>query len=152
MKPEQIAADTAALEARIQRITVRAESERRTLTPEESRAIAEMRGLIGELQRAPHDPLTQPGGHLSGGRAVTAGTGPVVSLGEQLLAVRNAGGPGGRCGSVLFWSMDSRPDISITAGTVDGATGVVTEGHIFCASKGDYYAIPDEGYRKDDWS
>lgn len=56
-----------------------------------------------------------------------------------------------RCGSVLFWSMDGRPDISITAGTIDGPTGVTTEGHIFCASKGDYYVLPDKGYRRDGW-
>ncbi len=58
----------------------------------------------------------------------------------------------GQCGSVLFWSMDGRPDISIAAGSIDGPTGLRTEGHIFCASKGDYYAIPDEGYRRDEWS
>jgi hypothetical protein len=57
----------------------------------------------------------------------------------------------GRCGSVLFWSRDGGPDISITAGTIDGPTGVRTEGHIFCASKGDYYVLPDEGYRRDGW-
>lgn len=58
----------------------------------------------------------------------------------------------GVCGSVLFWSSEGRPDISITAGTIDGPTGVVTEGHIFCASKGDYYSIPEEGYQRDHWS
>lgn len=57
----------------------------------------------------------------------------------------------GRCGSVLFWSRDGGPYISITAGTIDGPTGVRTEGHIFCASKGDYYVLPDEGYRRDGW-
>ena len=58
----------------------------------------------------------------------------------------------GVCGSVLFWSSEGRPDISITAGTLDGPTGIVTEGHIFCASKGDYYSIPEEGYQRDHWS
>ena len=57
----------------------------------------------------------------------------------------------GRCGSVLFWQMDGRSEISITAGTIDGPTGVTTEGHIFCASKGDYYVIPEEGYRHEQW-
>jgi len=58
----------------------------------------------------------------------------------------------GHCGSVLFWSRDGGPDISITAGTIDGATGVTTAGHIFCASKGDYYVIPEEGYRREGWT
>jgi hypothetical protein len=58
----------------------------------------------------------------------------------------------GRCGSVLFWSHDGGPNISITAGTIDGPTGVTTEGHIFCASKGDYYVIPEEGYRREGWT
>jgi hypothetical protein len=57
-----------------------------------------------------------------------------------------------RCGSVLFWSRDGGPDISITAGSIDGPTGVITEGHIFCASKGDYYVIPEEGYRREGWT
>jgi hypothetical protein len=57
-----------------------------------------------------------------------------------------------RCGSVLFWSRDGGPDISITAGSVDGPTGVTTEGHIFCGSKGDYYVIPEEGYRRQGWT
>lgn len=56
------------------------------------------------------------------------------------------------CGSILFWRADGRADISITAGTLDGATGLVTEGHIYCADKGDYYAIPADGYRRDKWT
>jgi hypothetical protein len=58
----------------------------------------------------------------------------------------------GRCGSVLFWSRAGSPDISITAGTIDGPTGVATEGHIFCASHGDYYDVPQEGYRRAGWT
>jgi hypothetical protein len=57
----------------------------------------------------------------------------------------------GTCGSVLFWRAESHTDISITAGTIDGPTGVVTEGHIFCASKGDYYELPAGGYRREQW-
>jgi len=41
--------------------------------------------------------------------------------------------------------------VSITAGTLDGSTGLKIEGHIFCADQGDYYHIPDEGYRKAQW-
>ncbi|MGB8327415.1 MAG: GFA family protein [Steroidobacteraceae bacterium] len=58
----------------------------------------------------------------------------------------------GRCGSILFWKTDGRDEISITAGSIDGPTGLVIEGHIFCADKGDYYAIPDEGYRFEQWA
>jgi len=57
------------------------------------------------------------------------------------------------CGSVLFWQADAAPDrISITAGTLDGPTGLVTEGHIFCADQGDYYVIPQEGYLRAHWT
>ena len=57
----------------------------------------------------------------------------------------------GRCGSILFWQADGSDSISITAGTLDGKTGLVAEGHIYCADQGDYYAIPDEGYRLAQW-
>jgi hypothetical protein len=55
----------------------------------------------------------------------------------------------GNCGSILFWRVDGGTDTSITAGTLDGPTGLVIEGHIFCADKGDYYTIPADGYRRD---
>ena len=47
------------------------------------------------------------------------------------------------CGSRLFWSADARPTISIAAGALDESTGLETIGHIFTASKGDYYRIED---------
>jgi len=56
------------------------------------------------------------------------------------------------CGSTLFWQADGRDEISITAGTLDGATGLKIEGHIYCADKGDYYDIADEGYRLEQWT
>lgn len=57
-----------------------------------------------------------------------------------------------RCGSTLFWQSTSRPDrISIAAGLFDGPTGLITEGHIFCADRGDYYTIPVEGYARAGW-
>jgi hypothetical protein len=57
-----------------------------------------------------------------------------------------------KCGSTLFWQADANPQrISIATGAFDGPTGLVTEGHIFCASKGDYYVIPEEGYRHEQW-
>jgi hypothetical protein len=56
------------------------------------------------------------------------------------------------CGSTLFWQADGRDEISVTAGTLDGATGLKIEGHIYCADKGDYYTIPAEGYRLEQWT
>jgi hypothetical protein len=57
------------------------------------------------------------------------------------------------CGSTLFWQADASPGrISIATGAFDGATGIVTEGHIFCADKGDYYVLPDEGYQRAGWA
>jgi hypothetical protein len=53
----------------------------------------------------------------------------------------------GHCGSVLFWKADDRDEMSITPGSIDGTTGLAIEGHIFCAEQGDYYTVPDEGYR-----
>jgi hypothetical protein len=58
----------------------------------------------------------------------------------------------GNCGSTLFWQADAEPGrISIAAGLLDGPTGLRTEGHIFCADKGDYYEIPREGYLRAGW-
>jgi hypothetical protein len=37
--------------------------------------------------------------------------------------------------------MDGEEAISVGSGTIDGATGVTTETHIFVADKGDYYDI-----------
>lgn len=58
----------------------------------------------------------------------------------------------GECGSVLFWKPDKGQHTSFTAGSLDGATGLAVEGHIFCDYKGDYYAVPkDEGYTRGEW-
>ena len=48
-----------------------------------------------------------------------------------------------KCGSNLFWDGGGE-NISIHAGTLDGATGLQTCGHIFVADKGDYYEITDD--------
>ncbi|MEM9710303.1 MAG: GFA family protein [Pseudomonadota bacterium] len=47
------------------------------------------------------------------------------------------------CGSSLFWDGPGQ-NMSIHAGTLDGATGLETAGHIFAAHKGDYYEISDD--------
>ena len=52
------------------------------------------------------------------------------------------------CGSNLFWDGPGE-NISIFAGTLDGATGLSTAGHIFCADKGDYYDLPEGLPRSD---
>jgi hypothetical protein len=49
----------------------------------------------------------------------------------------------GECGATLFWEADGKDEISIAAGTLDGATGLETAAHIFVADKGDYYDIAD---------
>ncbi|MGR3503608.1 GFA family protein [Pseudaestuariivita sp.] len=47
----------------------------------------------------------------------------------------------GFCGSSLFWDGPG-VNMSIHAGTLDGATGLREAGHIFCADRGDYYDLP----------
>ncbi len=48
-----------------------------------------------------------------------------------------------RCGSSMFWTMDSEDTTSIATGTLDGDTGLTTSKHIFVEDKGDYYDIED---------
>jgi hypothetical protein len=51
----------------------------------------------------------------------------------------------GRCGSSLFWDAPDRSTISISAGTLDGASGLRTMGHIYVSQAGDYYEVPADG-------
>ena len=46
----------------------------------------------------------------------------------------------GTCGATLFWSADDRDTISVSAGALDGATGLVTERHIFLEDSADWEA------------
>lgn len=47
-----------------------------------------------------------------------------------------------RCGSSLFWKHNNDAGrVSVMSGTLDRATGLKTEKHIFVADKGDYYDI-----------
>ena len=55
----------------------------------------------------------------------------------------------GTCGSTLFWQADGKDYIAIAAGTIDGNTGLHTEGHIFCESAGDYYEISDGSFQQE---
>ena len=47
------------------------------------------------------------------------------------------------CGSSLFWSAPERPTISIAAGTLDGATGLRTSGHIWDEQRADWETLDD---------
>lgn len=47
-----------------------------------------------------------------------------------------------RCGSSLFWRRIGSETLSILAGSLDGATGLGIDRHIYAAWKGDYYEIP----------
>jgi hypothetical protein len=55
------------------------------------------------------------------------------------------------CGSALFWKRDHGDNTSISAGSIDGATGLKLEGHIFCANAGDYYPIAGGDYQLAQW-
>jgi hypothetical protein len=46
------------------------------------------------------------------------------------------------CGATLFWSADDRETISVSAGALDGPTGLVTERHIFVADAADWETVP----------
>ena len=47
------------------------------------------------------------------------------------------------CGSSLFWSALERPTISVAAGTLDGATGLSTIGHIWDEQRADWETLDD---------
>src|SRR6476646_8491179 len=48
------------------------------------------------------------------------------------------------CGSNLFFDEANEP-MGITPGTLDPPTGLKSKTHVFVASKGDYYAVPEDG-------
>jgi hypothetical protein len=49
------------------------------------------------------------------------------------------------CGTSLFWDSPDRPTTAIGAGTIDEPTGLRTIYHIYTATKGDFYDLPDDG-------
>jgi hypothetical protein len=57
----------------------------------------------------------------------------------------------GTCGSVMFWKHDDADSISISAGSIDGPTGLSLDGHIYCAYAGDYYEITGGSYQLPEW-
>jgi hypothetical protein len=52
------------------------------------------------------------------------------------------------CGSSLFWRRLGGPTLSVTAGSLDGPTGLSCRAHVFTAWKGDYYEIPEDGLER----
>jgi hypothetical protein len=55
------------------------------------------------------------------------------------------------CGTVLFWKGDGRDYTAIAAGSLDDASGLRLEGHVFCAEAGAYYEIAGGDYRRPHW-
>jgi hypothetical protein len=55
------------------------------------------------------------------------------------------------CGSNLFWRPEGEGRTAITAGTLDGPTGIKVMEHIFVGDKGDYYSIDDDLPKKHGW-
>ncbi len=55
------------------------------------------------------------------------------------------------CGGNLFWRPEGEGRMSITAGPLDGPTGIKLLEHIFVADKGDYYSIDDDLPHKAAW-
>lgn len=51
----------------------------------------------------------------------------------------------GECGSSLLWDEEGLPRMAICAGTIDAPTGLESKAHIYVGSKGDYYALADDG-------
>jgi hypothetical protein len=49
------------------------------------------------------------------------------------------------CGSSLFFDEARLPKMAFCPGTLDGPTNLRSKAHIFASSKGDYYAIPEDG-------
>jgi hypothetical protein len=51
----------------------------------------------------------------------------------------------GECGSTLLWDRDGDAYVAICPGSLDAPTGLTSKAHIYVASKGDYYPLPDDG-------
>lgn len=48
----------------------------------------------------------------------------------------------GTCGATLFWSDEAEPTISVSAGALDGTTGLVVERHIYGTDAADWESPP----------
>jgi hypothetical protein len=47
------------------------------------------------------------------------------------------------CGSTLFWSSEGDSAVSVSAGALDGRTGLTVERHIFVADAADWEPAPE---------
>ncbi len=47
------------------------------------------------------------------------------------------------CGSTLFWSSEGDPTVSVSAGALDGPTGLSVERHIFVDDAADWEPAPE---------
>ena len=74
-----------------------------------------------------------------------------LALLEQRTLTWYASSPGvrrgfcSRCGSSLFFDQADLPKIGFCVGALEAPTGLQSKAHIFVASKGDYYALVDDG-------
>jgi len=100
MNLQKVRDDIKALSERKFKLVAKAEREGRQMTVNEQLICDELTGAIDGLKaelEKPGDRLTIPGGNRTLGV-----TGPFGSFGEQLLAIRDAGTPGGRVDQRLF--------------------------------------------------
>jgi hypothetical protein len=49
------------------------------------------------------------------------------------------------CGASLFFDTEGDPKIAFCPGSLDEPTGLKSKAHIYVASKGDYYALSEDG-------
>jgi hypothetical protein len=51
----------------------------------------------------------------------------------------------GECGSSLFWDAPALETMSVSAGTLDGPTGLRVASHWYVSQAGDYCEVPADG-------
>lgn len=51
----------------------------------------------------------------------------------------------------MFWRGDGKDYTAITAGSLDGPTGLKLSGHIYFDFAGDYYTITGGDFQKGEW-
>jgi hypothetical protein len=92
-----------------------------------------------------HCSLCRRSGTLAGAYTAVARDALVVTSDETLAwyvdVNRRRRGFCSRCGATLFWSAEGDPTISVSAGALDGATGLATARHIFVADAADWESV-----------
>jgi hypothetical protein len=107
-------------------------------------------GVRFELEAAPrnvlvcHCSLCRRGGTLAGAYTAVARSALVLTAEATLAWYVDVNGRRRgfckACGATLFWSADDRDTISVSAGALDGPTGLVVERHIFVSDSADWEA------------